>query len=559
MHRSIRGMLFAATVAALWGCGDDPLADNAGDAVGVRSSLTSMFINQGSTENVTIELVDGQGSAMLTSFSAVSNDPGAVTIEVDSSFNPIYVGDTLRIPDEFTRARFRVTGVELGNYSVTVLAGGFEKTIPVQVRPVNANVSFEPATPAPGDTVTVTLLEPLLQFTANPRIFFAGAPPGVPGANAIFIDAAGDGKSFRFIPAPTINSEGRLDSVITTAQPGITPVRLTTAIPLQLTSAGLMLDTLNGLFSTTAPAVGEVVTVTLPAGLKFLPTTAVTFPNLQGPADTPPADVVVAADSNSIEFAVGPNVDVSPQFSQVIVEGAPQFIYTRSGGTPFVTDEVADMPLAFDDNAPDAGQDIVVTAPGFKFLPNVQVDFGGLPAGIVSIAGDSSTVTIRPMPGSSGSGTWTNVAVEGGEKFALASLPGSGETVAVPNAAPPVPLVGTAAAGTAPNFAGPSVIGSRIAIVDAYPLANQFYKFTAPVAGKYRVQLYWQDGDPACVSDVDLGTSIGNSGTCAHPEQTSAAPAAPIAAGTVVTMVSAIYAVPAQPDWLMLVITRLPD
>lgn len=559
MHRSIRGMLFAAAVAATWGCGDDPLADNAGDAVGVRSSLTSIFINQGATENLTVELVDGQGSAMLTSFSAVSNDPAQVTIAVDESFNPVYVGDTLRIPDEFTRARFRVTGVELGNYSVTVFAGGFEKVIPVKVRPVDANVSFSPANPGPGDTVTVTLLEPELQFTANPRIFFAGAFPTPPGANAIFIDAAVDGKSFRFIPAPTINASGRLDSVMTLAQPGVTPVRLTTRIPLQLTTAGLLTDTLPGTISTTTPAVGEVVTATLPAGLKFLPTTTVTFPNLQGPADTPPADVVVSADSSSISYAVGPNVDVSPRYSQVIVEGAPQFIYARSGGTPFETDVITNMAVNFDDNTPAPGQDVVVTATGFKFLPNVQVDFGGKPAGIVSISVDSLTATIRPMPGSTGSGTWTNVAVDGGEKFALAALPGSGETIAVPDAAPAVPLVGTAAAGTAPNFAGPSVIGSRIAIVDAYPLANQFYKFTAPVAGKYRVQLYWQDGDAACVSDVDLATSIGNSGTCAHPEQTSAAPAAPIAAGTVVTMLSAVYAVPAQPEWLMLVITRLPD
>jgi hypothetical protein len=121
MNRTLCGLAVLAIGVGSWACKGDPQGDLRGDAVEVIAAPSVLFINQGETELVLIEVNDAQGNQLgISDFAMVSNDP-LVSVVEDSTFNLVFdaQGNAVR-PVPWTRARFAVTGV--GGVDATVTA-----------------------------------------------------------------------------------------------------------------------------------------------------------------------------------------------------------------------------------------------------------------------------------------------------------------------------------------------------------------------------------------------------------------------------------------------------
>ena len=114
--------------------------------------------------------------------------------------------------------------------------------------------------------------------------------------------------SFSFIAPPNVNSPLIVTAVTSTSAPGLV-FSPATDTPLQTP----LIDTVDVTFSTTTPALGQTVTMTVPEPLINLSVVdSIIFPGqLPGPRAGDPQNIVVAPDSNSLTFATPPNVDGS--------------------------------------------------------------------------------------------------------------------------------------------------------------------------------------------------------------------------------------------------------
>jgi hypothetical protein len=150
-----------------WACKGDPQGDLRGDAVEVIAAPSVLFINQGETELVLIEVNDAQGNQLgISDFAMVSNDP-LVSVVEDSTFNLVFdaQGNAVR-PVPWTRARFAVTGVGGVDATVTASGGGVSTDIPVRVVPLTVPAAFANGAGTINDPVVITA--PNLVFDTSP-------------------------------------------------------------------------------------------------------------------------------------------------------------------------------------------------------------------------------------------------------------------------------------------------------------------------------------------------------------------------------------------------------
>lgn len=193
MQRFIRGMVLAGVAGLVWGCGDDPLADGAGEGEHVVGYPAALFITPGEVKPMEFELLDENGAAQRTEWT-VDNVVGDITVDVDETFIPDYDenGD-LGPPDQPARIRVNVTG---GNTpqeaSFDVTAGGITETFSVRVTPLALAGTFD-APLVIGDEATLTVAPP---FGLEPDAEISSAT-GVPYE---VISVAGDGTSITFRP-----------------------------------------------------------------------------------------------------------------------------------------------------------------------------------------------------------------------------------------------------------------------------------------------------------------------------------------------------------------------
>jgi len=150
MKRSMCGLVVLAALTALWSCKGDP-TESFRTGEEVIATPTSLFVDQGSGEFVTVQVVDEQGNQIGTDFTAQNVGPG-ITVAFDSTYLATTNGARLQ-----TSARFVVTGVAPGSTSFEVAAGGAVDTIPVRVVPTSFTATFSNAAPATNEAVTVTL------------------------------------------------------------------------------------------------------------------------------------------------------------------------------------------------------------------------------------------------------------------------------------------------------------------------------------------------------------------------------------------------------------------
>ena len=282
MHRYIRGLMLAAAAGVVWGCGDDPLAEGAGDNLDLTGDPAALFVNVGELERMVVELIDDQGTAVQTTF-AVSNVSAGITVEVDESFVPVFSPEgELLPPTSPTRVRLEVTaGLAAGVETFDVTAEGVTKTFTVRVVPTGFVATFaEP--PIVLDTVTMTATAP---FGFAPDAVIISAT----GWEYETIEVAADGSSITFIPS--------------TSEPG--PLTVQGATLSFIAGATFTFETVN------ADGIGSP------------------FTNQTDPDATAPTIAAPAAVGDSVVFIDGATIAVD-QFYRVSVPAAGTYQFTLS-------------------------------------------------------------------------------------------------------------------------------------------------------------------------------------------------------------------------------------
>lgn len=306
MQRYFRGLMLAASVGVLWGCGDDPLAEGAGDAANLEALPAALFIPAGASKSTTVALRDAAGGARAAEFEILAVDAG-ITVERDESFLPEYDSDgTLIPPTSANRVRYSVTaGATPGAYSFQVGAGGQTATISVRVTPVELPATFSTTTPTVGEVITVTAPTGLL-FTDATEVTFENDPDGIVTA------VAPDGSTISFIAIPGTVGTPTFTAVALAYAPSITyDLVSTTEITAEATPASI-----PAVFSDLTPDAGQTVTVSA-AGWHFLPTTGVVIGGVTA------ANVDIAPDGSSLTFIPIAGSTGIPSFAGLEIEGVP--------------------------------------------------------------------------------------------------------------------------------------------------------------------------------------------------------------------------------------------
>jgi len=274
-------------------------------------------------------------------------------------------------------------------------------------------------------------------------------------------------------------------------------------VPVVITPATLDIG-----FSNAAPALGDTVSLTLPAGMHFTSASTVTITN--GVA----VIAGLSADSSQIFLLLGPGIiDQAATVDNLINDFLPGQTFTLTTTGTVTTPTLTNVLATFSTAAPNLGDTVVVTLPAtFRALDNVEISWSGAgPAIVASIAADSGSFKILAPTGATGVATVNNVALS----FLLA-VPISAPTVATLTVSSTLGTTqtGTGATGTAPVFTIP-VAGGTSGIIDAgagtfascaaiFGDACRLYKFTLPIDRTFSVDATWEDG-------TDIGIYFMNS------------------------------------------------
>jgi hypothetical protein len=437
MNRFKSGLVPLFALLVLVGCSSDPTGDLRDGPAEIIASPSQLFIEVGGTRTVEIGALDAQGNPLQFNYEVTATGPG-ITVRRDSTFLPIFVDDsTLQAPPTAERFRFIVEGDAYTATSFTVSAGGLDVTVPVRVVPEQGlAATFDDDTVDLGQVVTLT------------------APSGITFAETAFLTIgtdtltvlSQDASTFTFIPPPSVNSPVTVHGVSSAAAPDISFSPAT-----QTALVTPLIDTVAVTYSTVTPAINQVVTMTSPDPLIDLVVDSIIFPGqIPGSREGDPQNIVVSADSSSLTFTTPPNVNgqatvVNFHFPGGYLRALPtrDSVVAPSIGTT--------IEATFDDTEPALLQLVTLSAPaGFSFDDTTNVTIGGNLAITQSVAGDGSSVTVLPIPGSTGVASIDGVVPGVAPDNIVTML--SIQTITVP---PLVPLEGTDDPATAPVLPAP--------------------------------------------------------------------------------------------------------
>lgn len=506
MQRLTRCMVLLGAVGALSAvsaCTTGDPTENEGTPTEIVSNPDVVFVDQGQTEPVVVSVVDEDGQALEADFT-LGNVGAGITVTLDPDFQPVTGPFPLR-----RQARFFVQANELAASSFTVNALGLTKDIQVTSIPASLAAVFSNAAPALGDTISIT---------APAGTFFSQTSEISFGVQDLVITArAADGSSITFIPAPTINGPLTVTEVNVTSDSDL--------IFTLSTTESLVTDSLVDVaatFSNQTPALGETVTLTLPADLRATPPAAgLTIAN----AALPPRNVVVAADSGSIAFVPAPNSDSVAVIPGVIHFRLPMYPQTLPTTTKVTTPAVTALPSTLSSATPAVNVPVVLTATdvNFTFVDPVTIGVGADASSIIT-GQTASSITFLPPPGSTGVVSADPVDVAG---FGL-TLPSSAGSITTGSTVPSLP--GTGSTATAPPLAIPAA-GGTTGLYDAGTFTgdvlgtgapvDQVYRLNIATAGDYTITVNWDsdaDIDLALCSDAACSAPDFSAATGAHPE-----------------------------------------
>lgn len=501
MKRLLRGSVVLAVAVGFLSCSGDPTGDLR-EPAGIVATPTAVFIDVGETKPVIASLQDEQGNQVAAEYQITDVGPG-ITVVQDPTYQNTTAG--VVIPNA---VRFQVTGTAIANSSFRITAGGLSQVVPVRVTPATVSIAVSNSTPAFGEAITITAPAGVL-FTDSSVVTFAGGP------EAQIVAMSPDRTQLTIIPGPNVTG------VVSVAN---TTVNYDESLDFDITGSAndtVLTGTLTSLegatLSNQAPILGEVVTLTLPPGVKVIPDSALPPGSIGSPdtigvlADsgliiegaTNPRDVVVSPDSSTITFVPAPNSDSIVTVRGVVRQELPQFPQILSTTLKITTPVVDSFPSSLSSAAPAANVPVTLTStdPNFTLVEPAVVAIAGDSNAFVT-AQTATSVTFLPMPGSTGNLGVGAVDVVG---FGLPlpstapaitvgstvpSLPGSSSTATAP-ALPVPPLDGTTALYDAATFGG-DLLGQGF-------LIDQVYRVNVTTAGDYTFTLNWSNS-----SDVDL-------------------------------------------------------
>lgn len=276
MNCIVRSSVLLAACVGLWSCTNDPTGDLGGTPTSILADPGSLFIEQGDTALVVVELLDEQGGTIPASYT-ISSPSADIDVIVDDAFLPEYDADgNLSVPSEVSRLRVSVVGVNSGSTFFTVSAEGVSLEVPVKVVPTVLAATFSELTPDIGENLIVTMPAGLT-FDAEATFTFEGA------ADPFIVDRAVDGTSVTLLVAPGTNAPLTIDGV----HPDFAPdVSLTLNTADAVAATGTTVFTGSDATATapeiTIPAVGGSVSwydipATSPQYYKFVLATATTL------------------------------------------------------------------------------------------------------------------------------------------------------------------------------------------------------------------------------------------------------------------------------------------
>jgi pre-peptidase len=543
MKRLILGMVPLFAILVVVGCSTDPTSDLQNGVDRLVAAPSQLFIELGATKTVDVSAVDEQGNPLQFNYQVTATGAG-VTVKRDSTYLPVFVNDTeLQVPEVGPTFRFKVLATAYGPTSFTVSAGGKDLVVPVQVVPQNRiAATFSSLTPALGDTVTLTA-PPGTTFSQTSEFTFGGDTLQPP----LIVERDPGGTFVRFIPPPNKKSPITITEVSSTAAPGVLfgPTTSDVLVTPQV-------DSVDVTFSQTTPNVGQVVTVTLPALLKFQPTTTLTFPDQLASG----AAFTTAADSNSLTFQSPPNATGAGVIDSVVFPGG---FAVELPTRPTITAENIGTTVAavFTPLTPAVNQTVTLTPPaGFSFDPAATITIADAAPFLVSQS--SSQIKFIPTPGQTGPATLVGVILNSAPQFSL-TLP-TADTLVTSTSVPSLGGTGDSASAPLLTLPGP---GASNTLFDAGTFPGDFfgqgfaadliYKLTIP-AGGVSLTLNWSNSsdidiilcDDGCANIVDVAGATSN-----QPEQSSFAGVPP---GTYYLVIDLFAGGP--PSWINLTLTR---
>lgn len=343
MNRVTRGTVVLAVALAALSCKGDPTDSLRNGVDHLVATPSSIFLAAGATTTILVEAVDEQGNRQGTGFTLGTVGAGITVVE-DDSFNLIFNEKGNQVPpSKWPRVQYVVTATaNTASSSFVVSAGGKNLTIPVRVIPTDLTVAtLSNATPALGDTIVITAPAPF-KFTPASLASAAGGPIVTLGISA-------DSSQLTVVPGPSILGPVSVSNTVLDYAPTVGPFALTSAAALSTPAVTNVAAT----FSSATPAVGAVLTITLPAGYKFVSGGAVSFGGLEG------YNPVVAADSNSISVVPPPGFTGAPDLANI----ALTFLLSAPISVPTVASVTVGAGLAGTDD-PATAPAVPIPAPG---------------------------------------------------------------------------------------------------------------------------------------------------------------------------------------------------
>lgn len=480
MNRLVRGSVILAAAAVSWACGglDTDGIDTTAELVADPSVV---YVANTDSQAVFVEALNDLGQQLEGNFT-VTNVGAGINVNYDTSFAPRPGVDNLP-----TRVRYFVRAIDPNSFvntSFTISANGKTVTVPVRITPSNLQVTFSNSNPLPGEVVTLTAPANVL-FTSATTVTVTG------GAQVVAISPDSTQISVVFATG-SFASQATVNNVAVNYLPGqLFNLAVTTPITTDSLGSFLVVP------STLTPAVGGLVTVTIPAPFKaVLGTVTATV------AGAGTAVVSVAADSSSLVFAIGPNANGQVTIGGLRISGAPALgPFTLLSAGVMTSPPLTTFTSVFSNPTPNTNDAVTLSATGFKFPAGTKVFFGNDQQHTISVAADSSSITFRAgKPGASGT-----ISVAG---IRLSTLTGVSLTLnastAVTVAATITTLAGANDLATAANitipdaaktftlrdngtwFAGPAFCNTAL----GGPC--RVYKFVTTVARSFSVSASWQ-------------------------------------------------------------------
>jgi hypothetical protein len=484
----LKGRSVLLGALAVVACSGDP-TDNNSTPTEIQADPDVVFVTQGDSQPVIVKVLDEDGQVLQADFTATDVGSG-ITVRLDPTYQEVTTGNPIK-----RGSRFFVSGVTLTHTSFKVTALGLTKTIDVTSVPGTLDAAITDSLPALGDTVTITAPTGTF-FTDTTGITFNGAAPVI---------VSQDATTITFIPLPNTDGPALVSHVGVESNSAVV-FDLTTPFNIKTDS---IVD-IGTAISDPTPALGQAITLTLPAGLKLLPESLVTL-NIAG-TSVLPRNRTLSADSSVITFTPPPNSDSVVVVNGIVpsrlavccgtVPGYPLLLSTTAKVTTPVIDSV---PSNVSNATPAGGEEVTLTRtdPNFTFLPETQVLVGADTATTTAVAGDGSSVTFIPGVGMAGALTVAGVDVAG---FALSLPSTAGEVTAGTTVAP---IAGTGSPATAPTIEIPGAGITRgfidngtsvgYAACGDVGLPCQVYKFTLASDAVFDVVATWSN-----TSDVGI-------------------------------------------------------